>query len=82
MPRWIHTGRIYATTLNRLNQLWVSDMGRDLLDLESALRSLIPVQPTFGRDEFFYQLGFAAGHSTGSLFQKLQSLIRSAKLFK
>ena len=59
-----------------------SNEDKDLLELEQALRELIPVQPTIRRDEFFYWVGYAAGQSASSLIQQLLSLIRTAKEFK
>jgi hypothetical protein len=55
---------------------------RDLLDLERALRTLVPVQPDFNRDEFFYRAGYIAGQSAGSLFRRCLSFIRATKEFK
>jgi hypothetical protein len=52
---------------------------RDLIDIERALKALVPVQPQFSRDEFFYRAGYTAGQSAGSLFQRLLSLIRTSK---
>jgi hypothetical protein len=52
-------------------------MDTDLLDVERALRTLVPVQPAFSRDQFFFRVGYAAGQSTGSLWKKLLSFIRT-----